>query len=191
MNLAEMTVLVTGSTDGVGKLVAQRLAQAGAHVLLHGRSREKGQRVLAEIRAASGSERLEFHLADLASLRGARPADMVSVRHERPSAHQRRHRLRPAGHAREVSRDGLSCASPSTICRAFLTQLLPRRLRAARRHGSSMYRRRAIRSTSGCDAGARLRTRATGSKLRYVAIDLAEQPKGAGITVTRLHRLPS
>jgi len=47
MNLADKTVLVTGSTDGVGKLVAQRLAQAGAHVLLHGRNREKGQRVLA------------------------------------------------------------------------------------------------------------------------------------------------
>ena len=36
--------------------------------------------ILAEIRAASGSERLEFHLADLASLSEVRGlADMVSV----------------------------------------------------------------------------------------------------------------
>src|SRR5215470_6083549 len=58
MNLADKTVLVTGSTDGVGRLVAQRLAQAGAHVLLHGRNREKGQRTLADIRAATGSDKL-------------------------------------------------------------------------------------------------------------------------------------
>ena len=58
MDLADKTVLITGSTDGVGKLVAQRLAKAGAHVLLHGRSREKGQRTLAEFArrpAATGS----------------------------------------------------------------------------------------------------------------------------------------
>ncbi|HUL06452.1 MAG TPA: SDR family NAD(P)-dependent oxidoreductase, partial [Candidatus Acidoferrum sp.] len=83
MNLANKTVLVTGSTDGVGKLVAQQLAQAGAHVLLHGRDREKGRRVLEEIRAGTGSDRLEFHLADLSSLIEVRGlAEMVAARHE-------------------------------------------------------------------------------------------------------------
>ncbi|HZD26273.1 MAG TPA: 3-oxoacyl-ACP reductase, partial [Alphaproteobacteria bacterium] len=31
------TALVTGSTDGVGRVVAERLGAASAHVLVHGR----------------------------------------------------------------------------------------------------------------------------------------------------------
>ena len=43
MDVADKTVLITGSTDGVGKVVAFRLAEAGAKVLLHGRNAEKGE----------------------------------------------------------------------------------------------------------------------------------------------------
>ena len=38
MNMDGKTVLVTGSTDGVGRYVAARLAAAGAKVLIHGNS---------------------------------------------------------------------------------------------------------------------------------------------------------
>jgi len=38
MNLQGKTILVTGSTDGVGRLVALRLAADGAHVIVHGRN---------------------------------------------------------------------------------------------------------------------------------------------------------
>jgi NAD(P)-dependent dehydrogenase (short-subunit alcohol dehydrogenase family) len=34
-------VLITGSTDGVGRLVARRLADQGAHILIHGRDRHR------------------------------------------------------------------------------------------------------------------------------------------------------
>jgi NAD(P)-dependent dehydrogenase (short-subunit alcohol dehydrogenase family) len=44
------TALVTGSTDGVGRLVARRLGDAGARVLVHGRNRERGEGVVAAIR---------------------------------------------------------------------------------------------------------------------------------------------
>ena len=37
----ETTTLVTGSTDGLGRRVAQELAADGATVLLHGRSQER------------------------------------------------------------------------------------------------------------------------------------------------------
>jgi NAD(P)-dependent dehydrogenase (short-subunit alcohol dehydrogenase family) len=47
MNVADKTVLITGSTDGVGKVVAFRLAEAGARVLLHGRSEEKGEDLIS------------------------------------------------------------------------------------------------------------------------------------------------
>jgi NAD(P)-dependent dehydrogenase (short-subunit alcohol dehydrogenase family) len=35
--------LVTGSTDGVGRAVAERLGKAGDHVLVHGRDRDRGE----------------------------------------------------------------------------------------------------------------------------------------------------
>jgi NAD(P)-dependent dehydrogenase (short-subunit alcohol dehydrogenase family) len=38
--LSGKTALVTGSTDGVGRLVARKLGQAGARVLVHGRISE-------------------------------------------------------------------------------------------------------------------------------------------------------
>jgi NAD(P)-dependent dehydrogenase (short-subunit alcohol dehydrogenase family) len=60
------TVLVTGSTDGVGRAVAVKLGQAGARVLVHGRDRERGERVVADIKQAGG--RAEFLAADLSSL---------------------------------------------------------------------------------------------------------------------------
>jgi hypothetical protein len=37
MALAGRTVLVTGSTDGIGRYTAMKLAQSGAKVLVHGR----------------------------------------------------------------------------------------------------------------------------------------------------------
>src|SRR5215467_10261584 len=82
MNVADKIVLITGSTDGVGKLVALRLAQAGARVLLHGRNKEKGARILAEIGAATANGKLELHLADLAALADVRAlAAAVTARH--------------------------------------------------------------------------------------------------------------
>jgi NAD(P)-dependent dehydrogenase (short-subunit alcohol dehydrogenase family) len=44
------TALITGSTDGVGRVVAKRLGEAGARVLVHGRNRERGERLVAEIK---------------------------------------------------------------------------------------------------------------------------------------------
>src|SRR5580693_1904302 len=50
--LSGKTALVTGSTDGVGRLVARKLGQAGARVLVHGRDAERGARVVADIEAS-------------------------------------------------------------------------------------------------------------------------------------------
>ncbi|MEM6480422.1 MAG: SDR family NAD(P)-dependent oxidoreductase [Pseudomonadota bacterium] len=55
-------ILITGSTDGIGRLTAQKLAAAGHHVLIHGRSQTKLSAVAAEIGAA------ETYLADFSRL---------------------------------------------------------------------------------------------------------------------------
>ena len=62
----QQVVLVTGSTSGLGREVALRLGSGGAHVIVHGRNRERGMAVVAEIEGEGvGSAR--FYAADLAS----------------------------------------------------------------------------------------------------------------------------
>ena len=65
------TVLITGSTDGVGRVVAKRLGEGGWRVLVHGRDRGRGERVVAEINDAGGGS-AEFLAADLSSLADVR-----------------------------------------------------------------------------------------------------------------------
>ena len=49
MDPKDKTLLITGSTDGVGRVVAQRLGASGAHVLVHGRDETRGKAVVADM----------------------------------------------------------------------------------------------------------------------------------------------
>jgi len=64
------TALVTGSTDGLGREVALRLGAMGAHVIVHGRSEERGREVVDAINNGPGSA--EFMQADFGALANAR-----------------------------------------------------------------------------------------------------------------------
>jgi NAD(P)-dependent dehydrogenase (short-subunit alcohol dehydrogenase family) len=64
--LSGKTALVTGSTDGVGRLLARELGQAVARVLVHGLDAERGARVVADIEASGGAA--DFLAADLSAL---------------------------------------------------------------------------------------------------------------------------
>ncbi|MBW8754042.1 MAG: SDR family NAD(P)-dependent oxidoreductase, partial [Sphingomonadales bacterium] len=55
MRLAGRTALVTGSSQGIGKAIALRLAEDGAKVIVHARSAAKAEPVAGQIRAAGGS----------------------------------------------------------------------------------------------------------------------------------------
>jgi NAD(P)-dependent dehydrogenase (short-subunit alcohol dehydrogenase family) len=65
--LDEQTILITGSTDGLGEATAERLVRHGATVLVHGRSAQKLERALAKLGVARGA-RVRGLLADLGSL---------------------------------------------------------------------------------------------------------------------------
>jgi NAD(P)-dependent dehydrogenase (short-subunit alcohol dehydrogenase family) len=65
--MAEKIFLVTGATDGIGRVTALQLAQTGAKIILVGRNAAKGERVIAEIKRVSGNAEIEFELADLSS----------------------------------------------------------------------------------------------------------------------------
>ena len=60
------TALITGSTDGVGRMVAERLGADGWRILVHGRDRGRGAQVVAAIKKSGGAA--EFLQADLSSL---------------------------------------------------------------------------------------------------------------------------
>jgi len=60
-------VLVTGSTDGLGRELARRLAGEGAHVIVHGRNAARGKALVDEI-TAGGKGSARFYQADFASL---------------------------------------------------------------------------------------------------------------------------
>ena len=64
------TALITGSTDGVGRMVAERLGADGWRVLANGRDRGRGNEVVAAIKKTGGAA--EFIEADFSSLAGVR-----------------------------------------------------------------------------------------------------------------------
>lgn len=66
------TILITGSTDGIGKLAAVQLAKDGHEVYLHGRNAEKLQKVLSEVKSQSGNENTGGFTADFSNLKAVR-----------------------------------------------------------------------------------------------------------------------
>src|SRR6201997_1137854 len=64
------TALITGGTSGIGRAVTNKLAQLGIHVLVVGRNVERGERTVAELRAAGG--KADFISSDLRNASSAR-----------------------------------------------------------------------------------------------------------------------
>jgi NAD(P)-dependent dehydrogenase (short-subunit alcohol dehydrogenase family) len=69
--LDEQTILITGSTDGLGEATAEQLLRRCEHVVVHGRAPQKLERALAKLGADRGA-RVRGVLADLGSLEQVR-----------------------------------------------------------------------------------------------------------------------
>ncbi len=76
---ARKVIMVTGSTDGLGRAVAQKLAESGAHIIVHGRNVERGDSVVREI-AKNGKANACFYQADFASLNEVRALGAAILR---------------------------------------------------------------------------------------------------------------
>ena len=76
--------LVTGATDGIGKVSARVLAEMGAKVIIVGRNPEKSAAVLTELKSISGNENIDLLMADLAVMQEVRDlAEQVISRYDR------------------------------------------------------------------------------------------------------------
>lgn len=50
ISLKSKTILITGATDGLGKVLAKELAEQHANVIVHGRSPEKVEKLIGELK---------------------------------------------------------------------------------------------------------------------------------------------
>ncbi len=65
-------ILITGSTDGIGKQTAFELASMGHKVIIHGRNPQRVKTVFNEIKEQTGNSDINFVVADLSSLENVR-----------------------------------------------------------------------------------------------------------------------
>ncbi|MBC7797409.1 MAG: SDR family oxidoreductase [Pyrinomonadaceae bacterium] len=77
-------VLITGATAGIGKETALGIAKTGANVVIVGRSKQKCESVVEEIKCATNNANVDFLTADLFSLTEIRKlADDFKAKYQR------------------------------------------------------------------------------------------------------------
>jgi NAD(P)-dependent dehydrogenase (short-subunit alcohol dehydrogenase family) len=194
---ARRTVLITGSTDGLGRWLAVRLATDGAHVLIHGRSADRAEEVRRTIREVTGEDRAEVLLADLADLGQVdRLADEVLARTDRLDVLVNNAGLGTAspGGAREVDQHGIERRFAVNYLAGYrlthrllplLTASAPSRIVNVASAGQRAIDFADPMLRKDYDGGRAY----TQSKLAQVmfTFDLAESLKGTGVTVNALH----
>lgn len=65
LSLSGKTILITGSTDGLGKRLAEELLRQNAHIIIHGRSKEKVTETLEELHARYPEADIDSLVCDL------------------------------------------------------------------------------------------------------------------------------
>jgi NAD(P)-dependent dehydrogenase (short-subunit alcohol dehydrogenase family) len=196
MKMDGKTVLVTGSTDGVGRYVAAKLAGAGARVLIHGRDGGRGRALADEIRREGRGEAV-FYQADLSSLAGASGlAEAVLADNKRLDIFISNAGIgsQNDGPARQVSADGHELRFAVNYLAGFLLayRLLPllkasapSRIVNVASLGQHPIDFDDVMITKGY-SGSRAYAQSKLSQIMFT-IDLADELKGTGVTVNSLH----
>jgi NAD(P)-dependent dehydrogenase (short-subunit alcohol dehydrogenase family) len=189
------TILITGSTDGVGRRVAQRLAAPGTTLLIHGRSADRAGALADEIRQAGGNA--QVYIADLSSLSEVRRlADAVLRDHARLDLLINNAGIGTSngGRTRQESADGYELRFAVNYLSGFLLTylLLPLLKRSApsRIVNVSSLGQQAIDFDDVMLTAGYSGTRAyCQSKLAQImfSIDLAQQLQGSQVTANSLH----
>jgi NAD(P)-dependent dehydrogenase (short-subunit alcohol dehydrogenase family) len=193
--MAGKTCLVTGATDGIGRVTALELAHMGANVVIAGRNPAKSAITAMDIREQSGNPAVEFLVADLSSQDQVRRlAKDFKERHQKLDV-----LVNNAGAffvGREKSVDGIEMTFALNHLSYFLlTNLLLDELKAS-------APARIVNVSSGAHKGARIELCGVHSPRRYFGFraysrsklcnilftyELARRLEGTGVTVNALH----
>ncbi len=186
-------ILITGASDGIGKQVALELSVLGAHIIMHGRNKNKTELAADKIREATGGK-IDTIIADLSSL--------GQIREMSKSLHEKYDRLdvliNNAGvqmHTLELSEDGFEISfAINHLAYFLLTSLLIDMI------DKSDYRRIVITSSGihsesidfdnlQAEKGFNMYSVYTQTKLcnLFFAYHLAELLKNNNISVNSLH----
>ncbi len=194
-NLSGKVALVTGSTDGVGRMVAIRLGAEGAEVFVHGRDEPRGGETVAEIEAAGG--RAHFLAADLADLDEVRRlAEAVGRRTKRldllinnagigSGGSNSVRQTNAAAHELRFAVNYLAGFALTMRLLPLLEASAPSRIVNVSSAGQQAIDFDDVMLTRGYSGGRAY----TQSKLAQIlfTVDLAERLKGTGVTVNCLH----
>ncbi len=171
------TVLITGATSGIGRVTARELADMGAFVVFVARNRERADETRAWIRAETGSNAVEYILADLSVRDGVyAAADRFKAYHAGPDV-----LVNNAGaffSRRVESADGMEMTFALNHLAPFLlTNLLVGSMRA-------LPRARIVTVSSHAHVGARMRFDDLEGKRRYSGWAAYGQSKLANLLFT-------
>lgn len=187
-------ILITGSTDGLGREVALRLGASGAHIIVHGRNRERGLAVVDEI-TKGGKGSAAFYPADLASLANVRAfADIIIKHYPHIDVLINNAGVWLREGPRQTSTDGYEMTFAVNYLAGYVLtkQLLPVMMASA----PSRIINVASRTQSALDLDDVLQEKSysgqraySQSKLAQVmfTIDLAREIEGKGVTVIAMH----
>lgn len=187
--------VITGATDGMGRVVASLLAKAGYFVVVHGRSETRGKAVVDEITKAGGKVR--FMACNLASLDDVRrfAGDLnAEFDHIDVLINNAGIGTGPDGAPREESADGLELRFAVNYLACFLlTRLVLEKVRVAAparivnvasagQEPLDFSNVQLERDYSGYFAYCRSKV-----ALIMLTLDLAEELKDASVTVNTMH----
>lgn len=74
MSVKGKEIVITGATDGIGKVTARELAKMGANVTIVARNATKGETVVRELRKAAGHDGVHFVQGDMMARKSVRAA---------------------------------------------------------------------------------------------------------------------